>query len=128
MKTSARIKAHLPTVAGYLEKRNRTKLNQLPKHLRPPEIWPLWIQVALNTGLIIGLWNLTVDRDDFLTEAGPAIALVVCFLVLIYTLISAVRLRAFYEKTRGQRLSKINLGLMILAFLFWAGSIVVFLP
>ncbi len=127
MKTAA-IKTHLPTLSGYLEKRKKAKQNQLPKHLRPPEIWPVWIQIFLNTGLIIALWNLMVDRDDFLTEAGPAIALVVCFLLLIYTLISAVRLRGFYEKTRGQRLAKINLGLMILAFLFWAGSIVIFLP
>jgi len=125
---TAKIKTHLPTVSRYLEKRKKAKQNRLPKHLRPPEIWPIWIQLVLNSALIITLANLMVDRDDFLTEAGPAIALVVCFLVLIYTLISAVRMRHFYDNLRGQRLAKLNFALMIIAFLCWAGSIVVFLP
>jgi hypothetical protein len=125
---TAKMKTHLPTISTYLEKRKKAKHNRLPKHLRPPEVWPLWIQLALNSGLIIALSNLMVDRDDFLTEAAPAIALVVCLLLLIYTLITAVRLRAFYHKIRGQRLAKLNFYLMILAFLCWAGSIVVFLP
>jgi len=122
-----KIKAHLPTIPKYLEKRRKAKQNRLPKHLRPPQIWPIWIQMVLNTGLIITLANLMVDRDDYLTEAGPAIVLVVCFLLLIYTLISAFRMRGFYDKMRGQWLAKLNLGLMITAFLFWAASIVVFL-
>ncbi len=71
---TAKIKTHLPTVTNYLEKRKKAKQNRLPKHLRPPEIWPLWIQIALNSGLIIALSNMMVDRDDFLTEAAPAIA------------------------------------------------------
>ncbi len=119
---------HLPTVATYFEKRKKAKLNRMPKHLRPLEVWPLWIQLALNSALIIALFNLMVDRDDFLTEAAPAIALVICFLILVYTLITAIRLRRVYAKIRGQKLATINLWLMIVAFLFWSGSIVVFLP
>ena len=57
------------------------------------------------------------DRDDYVSEAGPAIALVICLLLLIYALISAVRMRRAFEKTRGLRLAKINLVLMIFAFL-----------
>src|SRR5579864_8149075 len=116
----SKIKAHLPTIPGYLEKRRKARENQLPKHLRPLAVWPIWIQVGLNSGLIIVLYNMMVDRDDYLTEAGPAIALVVCLLLLIYTLISALRLRDTYAKLRGEKLAKVNFGLMILAFLFWA--------
>ena len=123
----AKIKTHLPTIPRYLEKRRKAKQNQLPKHLRPPATGPIWVQIVLNSGLIIALYNLMVDRDDYQTEAGPAIALVVCLLVLIYTLITALRLRQLYAKTGGRKLAKLNFGLMILAFLFWAGSIVVFL-
>jgi hypothetical protein len=122
-----KIKMHLPTIPRYLENRRKAKANQLPKHLRPPEVLPLWIQILLNSGIIIALCNLMVDRDDFMSEAGPAIALVACLLLLIYTLITAVRMRHTYEKTRGEKLAKLNIGLMVLAFLLWAASIVVFL-
>jgi len=124
---SANIKKHLPTVPKYLEKRRKAKQNQLPKHLRPLPIWPIGIQLVLNAGLIVALFNLMVDRDDYLTEAGPAIILVVCLLILIYTLITAFRLRHVHDKTRGQKWAKLNIALMILAFLCWAGTIVVFL-
>lgn len=120
--------AYLPTVSAYVRKRRLAKHNRLPKHLRPPEIWPLWIQIALNSGLIIALCNLMIGRDDYLTEAGPAVAMVVCFLFQIFTLIEAVRYRRHYAKTRGSRLAAVNFGLMIVAFLSWAASIVVFLP
>jgi hypothetical protein len=123
----AKIKMHLPTLSHYLEKRRVAKTNQLPKHLRPPEIRPVWIQIFLNSALIVTLCNLMVDRDDFMSEAGPAITLVICLLLLIYTLITALRMRHTYDKTRGQKLAKLNVGLMILAFLLWAASIVVFL-
>src|SRR5882757_3176957 len=96
---TAKIKKHLPTIPGYIEKRRKAKQNRLPKHLRPPEIWPIWIQILLNIGLIVALSNMMVDRDDYVTEAAPAIALVVCFLLQIYTLISAFRLRNFFAKT-----------------------------
>jgi hypothetical protein len=125
---ATQIKNYLPTLADWWEKRRKKKQNQLPKHLRPPEIWPIWIQIALNAGLIVMLCNLMIDRDDYLTEAGPAIAMIVAFLFLIFTMIEAVRYRRHYENTRGTRLAKINFVLMILAFLSWTGSIVVFLP
>jgi hypothetical protein len=124
---TSKIKAHLPTLPKYFEKRRQAKRNRLPKHLRPPEIWPLWIQVLLNSGLIITLYNLMVDRDDYLSEAGPALVLVGCLLLLIYTLISAVQKRHLYAHLRGEKLAKVNLVLMVLAFLLWAASIVVFL-
>jgi len=125
---AAQIKNYFPTFAAWRDRRRKQRQNQLPKHLRPPVIWPIWIQIALNTGLIIMLCNLMIDRDDYLTEAGPAIAMIVAFLFLIFTLIEAVRYRRHYEKIRGARLAKINFILMIVAFLSWAGSIVVFLP
>jgi len=121
------LQTHLPTIAHYIEKRRKAKANQLPKHLRPPETRPLWVQVFLNSALIVTLCNLMVDRDDFMSEAGPAITLVICLLLLIYTLITALRMRQLYEKTRGQKLAKLNVALMVLAFLLWAASIVVFL-
>ena len=123
-----KVKTHLPTVANYLEKRRKAKENRLPKHLRPPEIWPLWLQIVLNAALIVTLFNLMVDKDDYLTEAGPAIILIVCFLVLIYTLISAFRLRHRYEAGRARKLAQLNFVLMVAAFLSWAGSIVAYLP
>ena len=124
----AKIRKHLPTVAAWWDRRRKEKENRLPRHLRPPAIWPLWIQVALNIGLIVTLWNLMIGRDDYLTEAGPAITMGICFLVLIFTIIESVRMRRFYDKRRGVKLSKVNMVLTILAFLSWAGCIVVFLP
>ena len=124
---TSKIKARLPTIPKYLEKRRKAKQNRLPKHLRPLQIWPIWIQIALNSGLIITLYNLMVDRDDYMTEAGPAIVLVVCLLLLIYTLITALRLRHTYALLRGKKLATLNMVLMVFAFLFWAGSIVMFL-
>jgi len=123
----AKIKTHLPTIAHYLDERRKAKANQLPKHLRPPEVRPLWVQIFLNSALIVTLCNLMADRDDFMSEAGPAITLVVCLLLLIYTLITALRMRHIYENSRGQKLATLNVGLMLFAFLLWAASIVVFL-
>jgi hypothetical protein len=125
---AAKIKTYLPTLVAWWAKRRKEKQNRLPRHLRPPAIWPLWIQIALNTGLIVILCNLMINRDDYLSEAGPAIAMGICFLFLIYTIIEAVRMRRFYDKMRGVKLAKANIALTILAFLSWAGSIVVFLP
>src|ERR1700752_2937053 len=113
----SKIRAHLPTIPSYLERRRKKKANQLPKHLRPLAIFPIWIQIILNSAILITLYNLMVDRDDFMTEAGTAIVLVVCLLFLIYTLITALRLRQTYIKVRGQRLAKLNLALMAFAFI-----------
>lgn len=123
-----KMKTHLPTVAAYMDKRRKAKENRLPKHLRPLPTWPIWIQLFLNSALVIALFNMMVDRDDYLTEAGPAIALVACLLLLIYTLISSIQLRRRYYNIRGARLAKLNFVVMIIAFLSWAGTIVVFLP
>ena len=125
---TGKIKTHLPTVAAFMERRKKARENRLPKHLRPLPTLPIWIQVTLNSALVIALFNMMVDRDDYLTEAGPAIALVACLLLLIYSLISAMQLRHRYLKIRGARLAKFNFALMILAFLSWAATIVVFLP
>ncbi len=122
-----KLRKHLPTIPAYLDKRRKAKLNQLPKHLRPLPIWPLWLQLALNCGLIITLYNMMVDRDDYVSEAGPAIGLVVCILLLIYTFISAFRLKHRHAGARGGRLATLNILSMLLAFLFWCGSILVFL-
>jgi len=122
-----KLKERLPTLPNFLDKRRKAKANRLPRHLRPPELRPIWLQLLLNSAIIVVLFNLMVDRDDFMSEAGPAIALVVCLLLLIYSLISGVRLRHEFNKIRGQKLAKLNFILMILAFLMWAGSIVVFL-
>jgi hypothetical protein len=125
---SIKMKQYLPTMAAYWDKHRKARQNRLPKHLRPPVIWPIWVQIALNSGMIIALSNLMIGRDDYLTEAGPAIAMTLAFLFMIFTLIEAVRYRRRYVKIRGARLAKINFILMIVAFLCWAGSIVVFLP
>jgi hypothetical protein len=118
----------LPTLTRILENRQKAKRNRLPKHLRPIPLWPIGVQMVLNAGLGITLTNLMLDRDEYLSEFGPAIALVACLLLLIYTLISAVRLRRLHDQTRGQKWAKINLALMALAFFSWALSIVVYLP
>ena len=120
--------AYLPTVSAYVKKRRLAKQNQLPKHLRPLALWPLWIQMALNSALIVVLCNLMIDQDDFVTEAAPAMVMIVAFLFLIFTLIEAIRYCRAYVNIRGSRLAKINFALMVIAFLSWAGSIVVFLP
>jgi hypothetical protein len=124
----APMKTVSPTLAAWWEKRQKAKHNRLPKHLRPPEVWPIWIQIALNVGLIVMLANMMIDRDDYLTEAGPAIGMIVAFLFLIFTVIEGIRYRRHYDKIRGSRLAKFNFVIMILAFLSWAGCIVVFLP
>jgi len=79
---AAQFKNYLPTLNAWWEKRRKERQNRLPRHLRPAEIWPIWIQIALNTGLILTLCNLMIDRDDYLTEAGPAIIMIIAFLFL----------------------------------------------
>ncbi len=68
---TAKMKAHLPTFSGYLEKRKKAKQNRLPKHLRPPEIWPLWIQIVLNRGLIVALVQSDGGPGRFHDGSGP---------------------------------------------------------
>ena len=122
------LKKHIPTVVGYLERREEAKRNRLPKHLRPLPRWPLFLQIGLNVGIFITLCWLMINRDEFMTEATPALGLVICLLLLIYTLISALQLRQRYAKLPGQRLAKLNLWLMGAAALMFPISIAYFLP
>lgn len=125
---SEKLKQHLPTVTGYLERRKKASQNQLPKHLRPKPIWPIFFQMALNAGLLYTLCTVMISHGDYLTEAGPAIAMVVCFLFLIYTMITALQLKKSHAKTRGNRWAKINFWLMAAAFLAWPACVAVYLP
>ncbi len=122
-----KLRDYFPTLPKLLEKRRRAKENLLPKHLRPRPVWPIGVQVLLNVGLLVTLYNMMIDRDDYASEAAPAIVLVICLLLLIYTFLSAVRLKHRYAVGRGRRLAKLNVWLMVLSFLTWCGSILVFL-
>ncbi len=122
------LKEKMPTFAAYFEKRRAAKMNQLPKHLRPLSQWPIRFQVMLNTALILTLCWLMLNQDEFITEAAPAMVMVVCFLLLIFSLIEAFQLRNKYQKVPGERLAKINMWLMGIAFLTWVGAIISFLP
>lgn len=124
---NAKFKQHLPTLSGYIEKRRKAKHNQLPKHLRPVPTWPIGVQLLLNAALIVTLYNMMVDREEYLTEAGPAVLLIVCLLLLIYTFISAFQLKRRFPTGRAKRFTTLNFWLMILAFIFWCGSIMVFI-
>lgn len=121
------LKKHLPTIPAYIAKKRAARRNQLPKHLRPPAVWPLTVQIFLNSGLIITLYNMMVDREEYMTEAAPAVKIVICLMLLIYTFIQAFRLRRRYNGIAGNKRSKINMGLMLIAFAFWMGTILVFL-
>ncbi|OGR90136.1 MAG: hypothetical protein A2992_08955 [Elusimicrobia bacterium RIFCSPLOWO2_01_FULL_59_12] len=122
------LKKALPTLMGHLERRRKVAQNQLPKHLRPLPRWPIVIQLALNSGIFITLSWLMLNRDEFLTEATPALGLVVCLLLLIYTLISAMRLKQRYKHLPGRRLAALNVWLMGLAALMIPLSVAYFLP
>src|SRR5262245_48578156 len=122
MKTE-KLKKALPTVAAYLERRREHARNQLPKHLRPLPYWPIYLQMVLNIAITSTLIWLMLSRDEFMTEAAPALGLVICLLLLIYTLISALQLKQQYDKAPGYRWTKINMGLMVIAFLTFAGSV-----
>jgi hypothetical protein len=66
--------------------------------------------------------------DDFVTDAAPAMGLVLCLLFLIYSLITALQLRHSYKKVPGSRLAKLNLWLMIIAAILYPMSVASFLP
>ena len=122
------LKKALPTLMTYLERRSQTAKNQLPRHLRPLPRWPLVVQIILNLAIFITLVTLMINRDDFVTEAGPAVGLVMCLLLLIYTLISALQLKHRYLKAPGHRLAVINVWIMALAALMFPLSVAFFLP
>ena len=54
--------------------------------------------------------------------------MVVCLLLLIYTLITALQLRHRYQKTPHQRLTRLNLWMMGIAALMFPMSVAYFLP
>jgi len=123
-----KLKKALPTVVNYLERRKKLRLNQLPRHLRPLSLWPIGVQLALNTGLFITLSWLMMNRDEFVTEAAPAIGLVISFLLLIYTLRTALYLRQRYYKLPGYRWARVNVWVMWAAALMFPVSVAFFLP
>jgi hypothetical protein len=125
---SEKLKKAVPTLVNYLEKRQAAARNQLPKHLRPLPRWPVLLQMALNAGLFITLCWLMLERDDFMSEAAPAMGLVICLLLLIYSLITALQLSHQYEKAPGHRLTKINFWMMVAAGLMFPAAVAYFLP
>ena len=122
------LKEKMPTFVGYMEKRREAKRNQLPKHLRPLSMIPIYVQLALNTAIIIALAWLMLNQDEFVTEAAPAMVMVICFFLLIFTLVEAFQLHNRYKGLKGERWVKVNAGLMGIAFLTWVASVVNFIP
>jgi len=125
---TAELKRKLPTFVGWWERRRQAARNRLPKHLRPPALWPIGLQIVLNLAIMIALLTLISNRDDYVTDAGPAITMVICLLFLIFTVIEGFKMRAQYKGTRGQRWAKLNFSLMIVAFLCWPASVAFYLP
>ncbi len=122
------LKKSLPTVMNYLEKRQKAKQNQLPKHLRPLPRWPIDVQMVLNAGIFYTLAWLMWNRDEFLSEATPALGMVVCLLLLIYSLIAALQLKEKYKNTTYAKRARINVWLMGAAALMFPASVAFFLP
>ena len=118
---------HLPTLANWLDQRAEEKRNQLPEHLRPRPNWPIWIQIVLNLGIIYTLCHLMFYRDDYFTEAGPASVLGICTFLIIFTIIEGIRYFRRYRGLEGQKLSTINMGLTVIAFLCLPLAIAMFL-
>jgi hypothetical protein len=125
---SEKLKHALPTVFGYLEKRRAAARNQLPKHLRPLQRRPILFQIALNAAIGFALCWLMWNRDEFMTEAAPAVGLVISLIFLVYTLITAMQYRSRYAKTPHDRLARINVWVMAVAALLWPASVAFFLP
>lgn len=128
MMDASHLKRHVPTLMGYWERRRQARKNQLPKFLRPLSRWPILWQMAVNVGIISTLTYLIVNQDDFVSEAGPAIGLVICVLLLIYTLIEGFELKNRYKKTPRYRLAVVNFWLMWIAAVMIPVSVVTFLP
>ena len=58
-----KLKKAMPTVMGYIERREKAAQNQLPKHLRPLPGYPVFVQIALNAGIIFTLPWLMLNRE-----------------------------------------------------------------
>lgn len=117
----------VPTFYGWWDRRRKKRQNQLPKHLRPMSTWPIWIQCALNVGIMYALYSIMVDQDDYLTDAGPAMGMAVCLILLLFTIPTAIRLKRRYRDVPGERLAKINFWLMGVAFLLWPLTVALYL-
>jgi len=122
------LKKAVPTLMGYVERREKAAQNQLPKHLRPLSAGPVYIQLALNTAIVFTLCWLMMNRDEFMTEAAPALGLVICLLFLIYSLITALKMKHRYRSSPLRRWTVINVWLMWLAALLFPASVAFFLP
>jgi hypothetical protein len=121
------VNRHMPTMAQWLDKRAAVKRNRLPDHLRPRPVWPLWIQIVLNIGIAYTLIHLMFNRDEYYTETGPAFIIGVCLFLLIFTIIEGLTYRTRYRGKPGARLAKINVGLMIFAFLCLPLAVCIFM-
>jgi len=110
------------------EMRRRDARNRLPKHLRAPARWPIALQLFLNAALILTLCTLMLNKDDYLTDAGPAIVLVICLLLLIYTVVEGFRIKTQYRRERGRRWAIFNFWLMLAALICWPAAVAFFLP
>ncbi len=121
------LKRTLPTVFQFLERRQKAARNRLPSHLRPPARWPIVVQIILNVAIIGTLIALISNIDDFVTDAVPAVVMIVCLLFLIYTIISGMRLRAKFLKRDGHRLAQVNFWMVIAALVLWPATVAFFL-
>jgi hypothetical protein len=117
MDSNASLKRYVPTVANWLDRRAQARKKQMPQHLRPRPIWPVWIQIVLNIGIAYTLCHLSFYRDEYFTETGPAFIMGICTFLLIFTIIEGIRYRTLYRGTPRYRLVKINLWLLAIAFL-----------
>ena len=86
------------------------------------------LQIIFNLAIFIALLTLILNKDEYVTDAGPAITMVICLMGLIYTVISGFKMRTRYQNTRGARLAKLNFWLMVIALVSWPISVAVFLP
>lgn len=121
------MEARVPTFYGWWSRRKKARANQLPKHLRPPAVWPIWIQVALNLGIAWTLWELLWGRDEFLSDQTPAIGLSVTLVLLLYTVTQGWKLKRRFAGLKGRRLAKVNFWLMWAAFLLWPATVAFYL-
>lgn len=122
-----KLKRNIPTFMAYWERRRKAARNRLPKHLRPLAVWPVWVQLILNIAIMVTLCTLMLNKDDYLTDAGPAITMILCLILLIYTIYEGLHMRDRYKNIKGQKLAAINFWFMVAAFLCWPATVAVFL-
>jgi len=121
------LKEKIPTFLSWWETRQKARQNQLPRHLRPMPIWPVKVQCVLNLAVFYFLYSLMVDQDDYLTDAGPAMIMAACLILLLFTLPTAIRMKRRYQGLPGQRWTKVNFWLMGLALVMWPLTVAFYL-